>query len=170
MNKLLKVSLALDVLLCKGFVLKRATLLRICWLWLDFQLSDGPSDVLDYSDRGRKMKHWLLSDRLTWSVPKSRNFDFQTGFRPVFDHYHMRTQGFLLLPDSSHLGRYVCVTRLYWTVCVWSRTEPSHTDTLLLANLTPDVMSEVQNGANLEGLEQSKQDDPKRGLEPASSF
>ncbi len=32
MNKLLKVSLALDVLLCKGFVLKRATLFRICWL------------------------------------------------------------------------------------------------------------------------------------------
>ncbi len=30
----------------------------------------------------------------------------------------MRTQGFLLLPDSSHLGRYVCVTRLYWTVCL----------------------------------------------------
>ncbi len=59
-----------------------------------------------------------------------------------------------VLPDSTEL-------------CVWSRTEPSHTDTLLLANLMPDVMSEVQNGANLEGLEQ---DDPKRGLEPASSF
>lgn len=35
---------------------------------------------------------------------------------------------------------------------------------MLLANLMPDCMSEVRNGANLEGLEQSKEDNPKRGL------
>lgn len=39
MNKLLKVSLALVVFLCKGFVLKRATLLHICWLYNDLIFS-----------------------------------------------------------------------------------------------------------------------------------
>lgn len=105
MNKLLKVSLALVVLLCKCFVLERATLLRIGRLnndWIFSQVMGLLTFWIIRIVEGR----WSIGCSLTCLHGVSQKAGTLTSrldlgiFPACIDRYHMRTQVYLLLPGS----------------------------------------------------------------------